>query len=28
VVYLAAPEELSGIYDAMADFTGRFLAAR
>jgi len=27
VVYLAAPEELSSIYDAVADFTGRFLAA-
>jgi len=27
VVYLAAPDELSSIYDAVADFTGRFLAA-
>ena len=26
VVYLASPEELSSIYDAIAEFTGRFLA--
>ena len=27
VVFLAPPEELSSIYDAIADFTGQFLAA-
>jgi len=27
VVFLASPDELSGIYDAMATFTQRFLAA-
>jgi aspartate/methionine/tyrosine aminotransferase len=27
VVYLASPEELSSIYDAVTDFTARFLAA-
>jgi aspartate/methionine/tyrosine aminotransferase len=26
VVYLASPDELSSIYDAVAEFTGRFLA--
>jgi aspartate/methionine/tyrosine aminotransferase len=26
VVYLASPEELSDIYDAVGEFTGRFLA--
>jgi aspartate/methionine/tyrosine aminotransferase len=26
VVYLASPEELSSVYDAVAEFTGRFLA--
>jgi alanine-synthesizing transaminase len=27
IVFLASPDELSGIYDRMAEFTGRFLAS-